>query len=123
MSQKTITIIAWSFTGLLSLLFGMSAFLKLTQNPAALEQASAIGFNAVTYQLIGVIEILALILFIIPRTGLLGALLLIAYMGGAIVTHLQHQQSVLMAISVQVLLWITTAIRFPEIRQRLSAAK
>lgn len=119
MSQKTIKIIGYALTAILTFLFGMSAFMKLTQDPTALEQAQGIGFSAQTYLAIGVIEIISLVLFIIPRTGLLGSLLLIAYMGGAIVTHLQHQQPIAMAVGVQVLLWITVAIRFPEVHKRL----
>jgi hypothetical protein len=119
MSHKTIKITGYIFTAVLTFLFGMSAFMKLTQDPTALEQAGGIGFSPQTYLAIGVIELISLVLFIIPRTGLLGSLLLIAYMGGAIVTHLQHQQSIAMAVGVQVLLWITVALRFPEIHKRL----
>ena len=123
MSQKTITITGWIFTFILALLFSMSAFMKLTQNEAALAQAAAIGLDAATYRFIGVIEIVSLMLFIVPRTGVLGTLLLAAYLGGAIVTHLQHQQPIVVAVGVQMLLWITAVIRFPELRQRLLTAK
>lgn len=119
MSQKTIKIAGWVLTAVLALLFTLSGVLKLTQHETALAQAASIGLDAGTYQFIGVIEIISLILFILPRTGLLGALLLIAYMGGAIVTHLQHQQSIGMAVVVQILIWTTMVIRFPEVRQRL----
>jgi len=115
MSQKTIRITGWILSILLASLFAMSAFLKLTQNEAALAQATSMGFDAGTYQLIGVVELAALVLFLIPRTGVLGGLLLIAYMGGAIATHLQHQQPVAMAITVQVLLWIAFILRYPAL--------
>lgn len=119
MSQKTIKIMGWVLSILLALLFTMSAFMKLTQNETAVTQASAVGIDAATYQIIGIIEIVSLILFLIPRTGVLGTLLLVAYMGGAIVTHLEHQQPIGMAVGVQVLLWITAFVRFPELKQRL----
>src|SRR5690554_7066139 len=90
MSQKAIKITGWTLTIILALVFTMSAFMKLTQNETALAQASSIGLDASTYQFIGVIEIISLILFIIPRTGVLGAMLLVAYLGGAIATHLQQ---------------------------------
>lgn len=123
MSQKTIKIIGWVLTGILALLFTMSAFMKLTQNEMALAQASSIGLDPNTYFLIGMVEIASLILFLFPRTGILGSLLLIAYMGGAIVTHLQHQQPIVMAVAVQILLWITAIIRFPELKQRLLSSE
>ena len=119
MSQKTIKIMGWSLTTILGALFVFSAFLKLSQNSTALAQAAAFGFNQTTYLLIGIIEITSLVLFIIPRTGVLGTLLLVAYLGGAIVTHLQHQQPIVMPVVVQIILWITAVIRFPELRLRL----
>ncbi len=123
MSQKGIKITGWTLTIILGLLFTMSAFMKLTQNETALAQASSFGLDAATYQFIGIIEIVTLILFIIPRTGILGTLLLAAYLGGAIVTHLQHQQSIAMAVIIQILLWITAFVRFPELKQRLLTTK
>src|SRR5690554_255194 len=123
MSQKTIKITGWTLTIILGLVFTMSAFMKLTQNETALEQASSFGIDTTTYQFIGIIEIISLILFIIPRTGVLGAMLLVAYLGGAIATHLQHQQSIAMAVIFQTLLWITAFIRFPELKQRIFLTK
>lgn len=120
MSQKAIKITGWSLTIILGLLFTMSAFTKLAQNEEALAQASTFGLDATTYQFIGII---ALILFIIPRTGVLGTLLLVAYLGGAIVTHLQHQEPIATAVIIQMVLWITAFIRFPELRQRLIPTK
>lgn len=122
MSQKTISIIGWILTTILGLVFTMSAFMKLTQNETALEQAASVGLDATTYLFIGIVEAISLILFIIPRTGVVGALLLIAYMGGAIATHLQHQQPIAIAVSIQILLWITAFVRFPELKQRLFAS-
>lgn len=119
MSPKTIKITGWVLTIILTLLFTMSAFMKLTQNETAVAQASSVGIDATTYLFIGIIEIISLLLFIIPRTSVLGTLLLIAYMGGAIATHLQHQQPIAMAVAVQTLLWITAFLRLPELKQRL----
>ena len=119
MSQKTIKIVGWVMTIILAFLFIMSAFMKLTQNETSLEQATSFGIDARTYQIIGLVEIISLVLFLIPRTAILGTLLLIAYLGGAIVTHLQHQQPIAMAIIIQIFLWITAFVRFPELKQRL----
>lgn len=123
MSQKAIKITGWALTIILGILFTMSAFMKITLNEAALEQASSFGIDATTYQFIGIIEIVSLLLFIIPRTGVLGTMLLVAYLGGAIVTHLQHQQPIALAVIIQILLWITAFVRFPELKQRLFTSK
>lgn len=119
MSQKSIRITGWVLAIILGLFLSMSAFMKLTLDETVAAQAAAIGFDGATYRFIGVIEIVSVILFLIPRTGLIGTMLLVAYLGGAIVTHLQHQQPVGVAVTFQIVLWITAFIRFPELRQRL----
>ncbi len=121
--QKIVKILGWVLTGIVSLLLIFSAFLKITQNELAVAQATAAGININTYQIIGVIELLAVVLFIIPRTGVVGTLLLAAYMGGAIVTHLVHQEPYIMPLTIQVIVWITAVIRFPELRERLYPAR
>lgn len=119
MTHKGLNIIGWVLTVGLALLFGMSAFMKLSPDEESLAQAAAIGLDADTFQFIGIVEITSLILFLIPRTGLVGALFLMAYMGGAIVTHLEHQDSIVMPVIVQIALWVTAFIRFPELKVRL----
>jgi len=119
MTHKGLNIIGWVLTVGLALLFGMSAFMKLSPDEESLAQAAAIGLDAATFQFIGIVEITSLILFLIPRTGLVGALFLMAYMGGAIVTHLEHQDSIVMPVIVQIALWVTAFIRFPELKVRL----
>ncbi|AYB35685.1 DoxX family protein [Chryseolinea soli] len=119
MSQKATAITGWILTILLAFLFSMSALMKLTLNETGLVQASALGIEAGTFRMIGVIEILSVILFVVPRTGVAGALLLIAYMGGAIATHVQHQQSVAGVVLIEVLIWLTASLRFPELGRRL----
>ena len=119
MKQKTKNIIGWVLTGMLSLVFIASGSMKLMGGEEVLKGAAAMGISAGTFKIIGVLEIISIILFIIPRTGLLGTLLLAAYVGGAIVTHLEHQQAVFVPVIIQCLVWITAAIRFPELSRRL----
>lgn len=119
MSNKLKKGIGWGLTIVLGLLFAMSAFLKLTLNPTALEQAAAIGLDPETYRMIGVVEVIALILFLIPKTGMLGGWLLIAYMGGAIATHVQHQQPLAMVVAIEAVLWIALVLRSPEMGKLL----
>lgn len=121
MSNKAFKITGWVLTGILALLFGMSTFLKLSQSDVAVEQAASIGVDYSTYWMIGIVELISLLLFIVPRTAIIGSLLLIAYMGGAIATHVQQHQPIIMAVIIQIILWITVAIRFPEVRQRIFA--
>lgn len=119
MSNKLKNIIYWVLTGLIAFVFIGSAVGKLTADADALTLAEGFGLNAQTYTFLGIIEIISIILFIIPRTGILGTLLLAAYMGGAIATHLEHAQSVMAPCIIQAFLWMVAIYRFPELLSRM----
>lgn len=122
-SEKTKKIIYWVLTGLVTLIFLGSALGKFTANEEALKMASGFGLNAKTYTMIGIIEIVCLLLFVIPRTGILGTLLLSAYMGGAIASHLEHGVSIVAPCIIQSFLFIVAFYRFPELRTKLLNSK
>jgi hypothetical protein len=119
MNQKTRKIIGWTLTVLVSVVFLMSAFMKLKGGEELAKGSAMIGLTESGMRIIGIIEILSLTLFIIPRTGVLGTLLLAAYLGGAIVTHLEHGQAVIMPVAIECIVWIAAVIRFPELGRRL----
>jgi hypothetical protein len=118
MTRKIKNIISWSLTGLLALVFLSSASMKFLGGEEVLKGMSAVGISTGMLKLIGTIELVSILLFIIPRTGLLGTLLLAAYLGGAIATHIEHQQPFIAAVIVECLVWITAAMRFPELSAR-----
>ena len=119
MTQKTKNIIGWVLTALLAFVFLSSASMKLMGSEQAAKGAEAMGLSHDAIKLIAVIEIASLLLFVFPRTGLLGTLLLAAYLGGAIATHLEHAQPFIVPVIIQCLVWITALIRFPELGHRL----
>jgi hypothetical protein len=119
MTQKTKNITGWSLSILLALVFLASASMKLMGGEEIAKGAAMMGLSAGGLQLIGVIEVLSIGLFLIPRTGILGTLLLAAYLGGAIVTHLEHGQPVMVPVIIQCMVWITAVIRFPELVGRM----
>ena len=119
MSSKLYSILYWVFTVLVAFVFAGSALGKLIGQEEALQKAAEFGITKTAYFYLGVIELIALTLFIIPRTSLLGFLLLSAYMGGAIASHLEHGESVIAPCIVQIILWLVAAFRLPELRSRL----
>jgi len=119
MKEKTKKIVGWILTGVIALMFGASALGKLFGGPDAAKMAESFGLTGQINQTLGIIELVSVILFIIPRTGVLGGLLLIAFMGGAIATHLEHGQPVVAPCVIQAVLWLIAIFRFPELRQRL----
>jgi hypothetical protein len=121
--MKSNKIIYWVLTGLISLVFIGSALGKLTANQESLKMASNFGLDANMFTMLGIVELVCLILFIIPRTGIIGTMLLAAYMGGAIATHLEHGESILAPCIVQSILFLIAFYRFPELRSSLMDSK
>lgn len=118
-SEKTKRIIYWALTGLVAFVFLGSAAGKLSANEDAIKMAADFGLDAKTYTFLGILELLSVILFIIPRTGIIGTLLLAAYMGGAIATHLEHGISIVAPCIVQTFMLLVAFYRFPELRSKL----
>ena len=119
MSKKSSNLIYWVLTGIVSLIFIGSASGKIFSNEEALKMAASFGLDAKTNTILGIVELLSLILFVFPRTGILGTLLLAAYMGGAIATHLEHGQSIIAPCIIQTILFLVAFYRFPELRTKL----
>jgi hypothetical protein len=64
--------------------------------------------------MIGIGELIAAILFFIPRTSSLGVLLLSAHLGGAIVTHMSNGEMFIPQAIMLLLLWVANYLRNPE---------
>ena len=122
MSKKSSNLIYWVLTGIVSLIFIGCASGKFFANEEALKMVASFGLDAKTNTILGIVELLSLILFVFPRTGILGTLLLAAYMGGAIATHLEHGQSIIAPCIIQTILFLVAFYRFPELRTKLLIA-
>jgi hypothetical protein len=109
-------ITGWVLTALLSALFLASASAKLLHAAQVEEMMGKWGLgDQVT--LIGVGEAVSALLFLIPRTHSLGLLLLSAYMGGAIVTHMQHGEPYVSQSIILVVIWIAGFLRHSQVLQ------
>ncbi len=109
MSTKTTRIISIILMILPSAMLVMSAIMKLTHAPAIVEgfSKSALG-NHIT--LIGIIELVTVILFLIPKTTKVGFLLLCSYLGGAIAVELAGGQPPTAAIFLAIV-WISVYLK------------
>ena len=121
MSTKTKRSIGWVLAGLIAVLMLMSAFGKLVPNDELKAGLAGGKVTLETMRNIGIVELLCVILFLIPRTGIVGTLLLCGYLGGAIYAHLAMGDpgGVSTPILVSAAVWISSALRFPELSARL----
>jgi uncharacterized membrane protein YphA (DoxX/SURF4 family) len=114
-------ITGWVLTVLLTVLFVGSASGKLLGAAPVVEmfQKWGLGDDRI---LIGVGELVSALLFVIPLTHSLGLLLLSSYMGGAIVTHMQHGESYIPQSAILTLIWVTGFLRHSEVLQSFRKA-
>ena len=108
----------WSLTALIGVVFIGSAVGKLMPGDGANDMATQMGINVETIKALGVIELISVLLFIFPRTGVVGTLLLTAYMGGAIAVHVTKSLSLPAPMIVLAVLWLVAIYRFPELKKR-----
>ena len=118
MNSKTKNIITWILTGIVVLIFAGSGIFKLVGGDATTEMAKGLG-GANNLIILGVLELIIAGLFLYSRTGILGSLLMIAYMGGALAVSLVAGQQIIPLIIIQILIWVTSVLKFPELGQRL----
>ncbi|OOQ61554.1 DoxX family protein [Mucilaginibacter pedocola] len=116
---KARNITGWLLSCIIGLMLAASAFDKIRGSEHALQMGASFGLSAGAYAVLGIIELVSVALFVYPRTGVLGLLLLSSYFGGAIATHLQHQQNIVFPMAIEALVWIAAAVRFPELTGRL----
>lgn len=121
MSPKLMRIIGWVLSGLIAaFLIVASGVPKLLESsdPEMKKQMeeilNKIGWTAEVVKVIGVIEIVISLLYVIPRTSFLGAILLTGYLGGAIATHVRvGELNWIMPLVMGVLAWVALALRQP----------
>ncbi|RZA04656.1 MAG: DoxX family protein [Proteobacteria bacterium] len=66
------------------------------------------------------LELICAVLYVIPQTAFLGAILLTGYLGGAIATHLRvGENNVAFQVVLGVLLWAGLYLRTPALRRLL----
>jgi hypothetical protein len=99
--------------------------IKLVQAGPALEGTVQLGWQASSVLVIGLIEALCLVAYLVPRTAVLGALLWTGYLGGAIATHLRLGNPLfshtLFPIYVALLLWGGLYLRDRRVRALIGA--
>ena len=110
----------WVLSVLPSLLLLFSGVLKfMPSSPEAEEGLKHVGWRAEQIPTIGVLEIACVIVFLIPQTAVLGAILVTGYMGGAIATHVRVGDPFYVQALIPIVLWLGLWLREPRLRQLL----
>ncbi|MFL5449501.1 MAG: DoxX family protein [Gemmatimonadales bacterium] len=107
-------------TGIASLFLLVDSVGKLIPIPPAVESTVRLGYPQSSVPLIGTILLVCLILYVVPRTSILGAILLTGYLGGAVATQLRLGSpllsTTLFPIYIGVLVWGGLTLREERLR-------
>jgi hypothetical protein len=106
-------------TGLVVAFLLLDGIAKLIPLEAVVEGTRQVGYALEVIRPLGVVLTLSTILHAIPRTQVLGALLLTAYLGGATATHVRLGTPFWFPIAVGVILWAGLCLRHPRLRALL----
>lgn len=98
------------------LLLLFSASMKVLKLPAAMEGFARMGYPEYVALPLGIVELTCTVLYLIPRTSVLGAILLTGYLGGATATHLRIGEPFHMAIILGILVWGGLYLRDERLR-------
>jgi hypothetical protein len=120
MRATTLTWAGRAASGLVGLFLLFDAVIKVLRLSFAVEATTQLGYPAGAVFPIGVIELACLALYAIPRTSVLGAILLTGHLGGAVATHLRVGNPLLgftlFPLYVAALLWGGLYLRNERLR-------
>ena len=107
-------------SGLALLFLLFDTLIKVLKLAPAVEGTTALGYPATVVRGIGIVELICLVFYVIPRTSVLGAILLTGYLGGAIATHVRVGSPLLthtlFPIYVAALIWGGLYLRDARVR-------
>ena len=104
----------------------MGAVNNILQTESALSGAAEFGYPSESVLYMGIILLISTILYAIPSTCVVGAILLTAWLGGAVATHVIHQDplfNILLPVLFGILIWISIWLRDKRLQDLLKSKK
>jgi hypothetical protein len=108
-------IAGWVISGLLAAFLVLDGVIKLIKQASVVEAFMRIGWPIDLSVTLGVILLTCTLLFLIPKTAMLGGVLLTGYLGGAVATNLRLHNPMfshtLFPVYFGVLVWVALRLR------------
>jgi hypothetical protein len=125
-ASKAILWAAYGISALAVLFLIFDSVIKVLKLAPAVEATTQLGYPESLVIIIGVIELACLAVYVIPRTAILGAILMTGYLGGAIATNLRAGTplfNVVFPIIIGALLWGGIYLRDQRLRALIPLRK
>jgi DoxX-like protein len=98
------------------LLLVFSGVLKLIKPAVVVEEFARLGYPESLVVGIGILELSCTVVYLIPRSSVLGAILLTGYLGGAVATHVRIGDPFFNPIIPGILVWVGLFLRDNRLR-------
>ncbi|SNT52071.1 DoxX family protein [Rhodococcoides kyotonense] len=119
--SRTAARIGWALTALIAIFLVFDAVSKLMNVQQVKDATVDLGLRDDMIPVIGVVLLVCLALYLVPRTAFLGAVLLTGYLGGAVLTNWRVDKplfsTVLFAVYFGIVVWGALYLRDPRVRQ------
>ena len=93
----------------------MDGIMKLIKPAPVVDATVKVGYPATTIVPLGIVLLVCTILYVIPRTSIIGAILLTGYLGGAVASHVRVGDPlfthVLFPVYLGVMIWLGLYLR------------
>jgi hypothetical protein len=99
-----------------ALLLLLSAVMKFMKPASVVQGFAYLGYPESLVLNLGILELACTIVYLIPRTSILGAILLTGYLGGATASGVRIGDSFIGPVFLGVLVWAGPFLRDPRIR-------
>jgi hypothetical protein len=117
---KSARVASYVFTGLAVLFLLFDAVMKLVKIQPVIDATVHVGFSEDSIRPIGLTLLVCVVLHLVPRTSVFGAVLLTGYLGGAIATHVRLGDPLfthaLFPSYFAVFVWLGLYLRDPRVR-------
>ena len=119
--SKTRLWTSYVMSGLVILFMLMDSITKFIKPPEVIEGTLALGYTEQHLPIMGTLGLISTLLYILPRTTILGAILLTAYFGGAVATHVRLNNPlfshILFTVYFGILVWGGLWLRNTKLRE------
>ncbi|WP_010581700.1 DoxX family protein [Schlesneria paludicola] len=104
-------------TGIAGLFLLMDGSMKIIKPEIVVKMTTDLGYPESLIMPLGIVLITSTVLYLIPATSLLGAVLLCGYLGGAVATHVRVQNStfeIVFPAIIGAIVWGGLCLRYPR---------
>jgi hypothetical protein len=114
--SKSVLWAGYIMSALPALLLIFSAIMKLMKPQPVLDGFTHYGYPEKMIIPLGIVELVCTVIYLIPCTSVLGAILLTGYLGGAVATTARVGDAFFMQVVVGILVWGGLYLRDPRLR-------